>query len=98
VEHACHLLPLPRHDAAFGREHPEVSLNPQLRRASKEIVDELRKGTEISVAMQSQTDCFPELMVDLISVAEQTGTLPEVLASLADHYDNLVRLRRTRLS
>ena len=36
-------------------------------------------------------------MIDLVSVADQTGAMPEVLRGLADHYDNLVRLRRTFL-
>lgn len=72
------------------------SLDLKLQRASKEIVDQLRKGSQVADAMRSQ-GVFPELMVDLVDVAEQTGSLPEVLASLADHYDNLVRLRRTFL-
>ncbi|MBC8115607.1 MAG: type II secretion system F family protein, partial [Candidatus Saccharimonas sp.] len=73
------------------------SLNPTLRFASKEIVDEIRKGGNVSAAMRNHAEHFPELMIDLIGVAEQTGSLPEVLASLADHYDNLLRLRRTFL-
>ena len=73
------------------------SLNPSLRAASKRVIDELRKGSPVSVALEEQAPVFPELMIDLVRVAEQTGSLPEVLTSLADHYDNLVRLRRTFL-
>ena len=73
------------------------SFNPTLRFASKDIVDEIRKGSTVSAAMHNHADHFPELMIDLIGVAEQTGSMPEVLASLADHYDNLLRLRRTFL-
>jgi len=47
--------------------------------------------------MRAHPGRFPELMIDLIEVAEQTGSLPEVLAALADHYDNLLRLRRSFL-
>lgn len=72
------------------------SLDIKLKRCSKEIVDQLRKGSQVSEAMRAQ-GVFPELMVDLVSVAEQTGALPEVLAALADHYDNLLRLRRAFL-
>ena len=75
---------------AGGKSH-----YPKLQRVSGEIVDELRKGTEVSAAMAAQGNVFPELMVDLVRVADQTGSLPEVLKGLADHYDNLVRLRRT---
>ena len=77
---------------AGGKSH-----NPKLRRISAEIIDDLRKGSEVSAALRKQGQAFPELMIDLVNVADQTGTLPEVLNALADHYDNLVRLRRTFL-
>ncbi len=73
------------------------SADLKLQRASKEIVDDLRRGKQVADAMRIQSGTFPELMIDLVDVAEQTGSLPEVLAALADHYDNLVRLRRTFL-
>jgi type IV pilus assembly protein PilC len=71
------------------------SHHPRLRTISASMIDELRKGTEVSTAMREQGEAFPELMIDLVSVADQTGSLPEVLRALADHYDNLIRLRRT---
>lgn len=73
------------------------SLDPKLKRSSKEIVDDIRRGSQVSEAMRRQNGVFPELMIDLVDVAEQTGSMPEVLAALAEHYDNLVRLRRTFL-
>lgn len=77
---------------AGGKSH-----HPRLRTVSANIVDELRKGVEVSAALRDQGKAFPELMIDLVAVADQTGSLPEVLNALADHYDNLVRLRRTFL-
>ncbi len=77
---------------AGGKSH-----NAKLKRVSAEIIDELRKGSEVSVALEHQGQVFPELMIDLVRVADQTGSLPEVLKGLADHYDNLIRLRRTFL-
>lgn len=74
------------------------SLDPQLKQATKQIVEDLRSGSQVAVAMREQAGSFPELMIDLIDVAEQTGSLPEVLLALAEHYDNLVRLRQTFLS
>jgi type IV pilus assembly protein PilC len=66
-----------------------------LQRVSKAIVTDIRKGKQVADAMREQGNAFPELMTDLVDVGEQTGSLPEVLLSLADHYDNLVRLRKT---
>lgn len=77
---------------AGGKSH-----HPRLKRISEEIIDQLRKGSDVSTAMREQGGAFPELMIDLVHVADQTGALPEVLKALADHYDNLVRLRRTFL-
>ena len=71
------------------------SRNPTLQQVSKQIIEDLRKGQGVALAMSEHQARFPELMIDLISVAEQTGSMPEVLAALADHYDNLLRLRRT---
>ncbi len=73
------------------------SRNAALQQVSKQIIDDLRQGQGVALAMREHQGRFPELMIDLISVAEQTGSMPEVLAALADHYDNLLRLRRTFL-
>ena len=77
---------------AGGKSH-----HPKLKKISVEIVDELRQGTEVSAALRNQGVAFPELMIDLANVADQTGSLPEVLKALADHFESLVRLRRTFL-
>lgn len=69
----------------------------KLKAVSARVVDEVRKGREVSEAMEAQGAAFPELVIDLMRVADQTGSMPEVLERLADHYDNLVRLRRTFL-
>jgi type IV pilus assembly protein PilC len=75
---------------AGGKSH-----NARLRQISADIVDQLRKGSEVSEAMAAQGKAFPELTIDLVRVADQTGSLPEVLKGLAEHYENLIRLRRT---
>jgi type IV pilus assembly protein PilC len=65
--------------------------------AVRQIAQDVRKGTDLATAFREHGRYFPELLVDMIAVAEQTGKLPEVLTGLADHYENLVRLRRTFL-
>jgi type IV pilus assembly protein PilC len=71
--------------------------DPRCKAALMEISEAIGRGEDVSSAMRAQYGRFPELMIDMTSVAEQTGTLPEVLRSLADHFDNLLRLRRTFL-
>jgi type IV pilus assembly protein PilC len=65
------------------------------RTAMTEIATDVRRGSNISDAMRAQGQAFPEVMVDLIGVGEQTGTIPEILKSLAIHFENNIRLRRT---
>ena len=62
--------------------------------AMRRIADAIGHGSEVSEAMRAQGQTFPDLMVEMVSVAEQTGTMPEILKGLAEHYDNNVRLRR----
>lgn len=64
------------------------------RRHMKAVVNKLNAGEDVRAAFRSQGDYFPDLFVDMISVAEDTGSLPEVLLSLANHYENLVELKR----
>src|SRR5262245_41218962 len=60
-----------------------------------QVREAVQQGTDIAAALRDRGKYFPELMVDMVAVGEQTGSLPEVLDGLADHYENLLRLRRT---
>ncbi|MBS0260881.1 MAG: type II secretion system F family protein [Planctomycetes bacterium] len=64
------------------------------RRTLATIRDEIRQGTDMSEAMAQQQGYFPELTIDMVSVGERTGALPEVLEGLAGHYENINRLWR----
>src|ERR1700753_181471 len=46
---------------AGGKSH-----HPKLKRISAEVIDDLRKGSEVSVALENQGQAFPELMIDLV--------------------------------
>src|SRR5690606_32820757 len=71
--------------------------DPRCEQAMHAIYDAVDRGEEIATSMKEQGDAFPPLMIDMIQVAEQTGTLPEVLRRLALHYDNMIRMRRNFL-
>jgi type IV pilus assembly protein PilC len=66
----------------------------RFRRTIEDVTRAMKRGTDISTACEEHGRYFPELFIDLVRVAEQTGTLPEVLARLADHYENLLKMRR----
>jgi len=65
----------------------------EARRILDAVHDELRKGTDLATAMREHGTYFPELLIDMVNVAEQTGSMPEVLAGLASHYENLQRAK-----
>lgn len=65
--------------------------------ALTQIATDVRKGSDLASAFCEHGQYFPELMVDMIAVAEQTGALPEVLKGLSDHYENLLRMRKSFL-
>jgi type IV pilus assembly protein PilC len=61
--------------------------------ALQAIVVDLQRGEDFASAVSHREE-FPPLAGEMIAVAEQTGQLPEVLKHLAEHYDNLVKMRR----
>lgn len=67
---------------------------PTCQRHLRAVADQLKMGEDVRSAFNSQDGYFPDLFVDMVAVAEDTGTLPEVLKSLADHYETMVRIRR----
>ena len=71
--------------------------DPRARRALQEISESIARGEDISTSMRQQGRRFPGLMIDMVNVGEQTGSLPEVLQSLAVHFERTIRLRRTFL-
>lgn len=74
------------------------SADPHCSRIMLEIATDLRKGLDVTEAMRDQGQAFPDAMIDLVGVGEQTGSLPDILKSLAGHFDNQIRLRRTFFS
>ena len=68
--------------------------DPRCQEAMRGVFETVAEGDEMATGMRAQGDAFPPLMIDMVHVAEQTGALPEILKSLARHYENLVRLRR----
>lgn len=70
----------------------------RLRSVFRHVTIQLQSGDDVSTAMRAHAGYFPELMLDMVAVAEQTGALPEVLRALADHYENNLRLRKQFLA
>ncbi len=71
---------------------------PDCQRRMQAVAEQLKMGEDVRSAFSSQDGYFPYLFIDMVSVADETGSLPEVLLSLSDHYENLLRMRRDFVS
>lgn len=67
------------------------------RRVLERVTREILQGADVSSALRVEPGYFPELFLDMVEVAEQSGSVPEVLKALGEHYDNMLRLRRAFL-
>jgi type II secretory pathway component PulF len=54
----------------------------------------IKQGSSISDALKQTGDFFPVLFHEMVAVGEQTGRLDAILAQLAEHYQNGLKLRR----
>jgi len=65
-------------------------LKKTLLNASKMV----KEGQSLSTAL-AKTKIFPPLSIDMIEVGESTGALPQMLASVAEFYEDDVNTRMT---
>ncbi len=61
------------------------------------VFEAIEQGESLGDALRAAGDFFPPLFCEIAGVGDQTGHLGEAFAQLADHYDGLVRLRRSFL-
>lgn len=55
------------------------------------LYKDMEEGMPLSDALR-QTEAFPSYMTDMVSMAEETGRLEDVLLSLSRHYDRQLRM------
>jgi type IV pilus assembly protein PilC len=57
--------------------------------ATKVIQSEVMTGTQLTVAMQN-TNVFPAMVIQMVSIGEETGALDAMLGKIADFYEGEV--------
>ena len=65
---------------------------------SKELVDEIYQSVMDTGRLdqaREETKVFPEYLIRMTQIGEETGTLDEVMESLAEHYDREEAIRRS---
>ena len=64
------------------------------KRVLVEISDSIQSGSDMSMAIKQHGNFFPTLFVEMVTMAEESGALPEVLKHLAEHYDANIRMKK----
>jgi type IV pilus assembly protein PilC len=54
--------------------------------ATKKIQAEVSTGTSLTVSMQN-TDCFPNMVIQMVSIGEESGSLDAMLGKVADFFE-----------
>ncbi|MEJ5229011.1 MAG: type II secretion system F family protein [Pseudothermotoga sp.] len=68
-----------------------ASNNPRLVKRSKLVSDRVKEGASLRQAM-IEAGLFPQIVYELVGTGEETGKLEEVLAKVADFYEDQVRV------
>jgi type IV pilus assembly protein PilC len=61
------------------------------------VARQVREGSSLAGAL-AERDMFPHVAVEMVEVGESTGALAEMLASVADFYDEENQTSLTRFS
>jgi len=64
----------------------DVIANHHMNESMTEVIKKVSQGTSLSVSLKQQND-FPQNMVDMIQVGEETGRLEQVLMKVSKIYD-----------
>jgi type IV pilus assembly protein PilC len=75
-------------------EHAPRNIQPQI----AQIRDGVAGGDSVTAAMQRTGRLFPTLLLEMVHVGEQSGSLSEVFARLSEHYRNQAKRERALLS
>ena len=68
--------------------------NNRIRKSLIVICNNVQRGEELSHALEGFKDIYPEFMIDMITIGEQSGTLDKTLIMLWDYYIKQSKLNR----
>ena len=67
--------------------------NKRLSEAVAEVAKSVSEGTSLSEAMAARGDVFPELVINLVAVGEETGELDRALLRASEYYEKLAMIK-----
>lgn len=75
----------------------QASNNWKIEQAVRDIQDSIRAGKSFAAPL-SRAEVFPEMVPQMVAVGEESGTLADMLASIADFYEDEVATATEQLS
>lgn len=75
----------------------EASNNWKIEQAVKAVQDSVKQGKSFSQPLED-SGVFPSIVVQMARVGEESGTLPDMLESIADFYDDEVKTATEQLT
>src|SRR5690606_35690551 len=73
----------------------EAKHGPPRQRAVMQAVHQaIREGDTLHAAMTKQGKYFPQLLIVMAHAGEATGKLEQTMLTLADHFEQRVKIRR----
>ncbi|WP_354002843.1 type II secretion system F family protein [Microbacterium elymi] len=75
----------------------QASNNWKIERAVADIQDSVRQGKSFAGPL-AKAEVFPQMVAQMVAVGEESGTLAEMLASIADFYENEVETAAAQLT
>lgn len=72
--------------------------NSYFREAIKKAAEDVQKGSKLSQSLKDYQNLYPSIMIQMIAVGEETGETSEILAKLADFYEEEVSNTTKNLS
>lgn len=66
--------------------------NDVYKQALIEAVNEVRNGNQLSTILKNQGKMWPEIVVQMMAVGEETGSTETILTKVADFYEEEVDL------
>ena len=97
----CHNLGTGLHAGLSVRrvwENESQRASPNGRRHFENVQNHINEGDSLAVAFKDSNGYFPPLFCEMVEVGERTGRLERVFQRLAEHYDQIIVLRRNFLA
>ncbi len=67
--------------------------NRKLAQATAEVAKDVSEGMSLSEAMSKRQDVFPELVINLVAVGEETGELDTALMRASEYYEKIAMIK-----